>query len=75
MVLVALTSLYTLFFYFLVHSLANGPEVNLPAKSLYLLFHCHYQEHLVDLFFYHHKGNKATAGDIKERIPCCNLSI
>ena len=59
----------------LVHSLANGPEVNLPSKSLYVLFHCHHQEHLVDLFFYHHKGNKDTAGDIKERIPCCNFSI
>jgi len=59
----------------LVHSLANGPEVELPSKSLYFLFHCHHQEHLVDLFFYYHKGNKTTAGDIKERIPCCNFSI
>ena len=59
----------------LVHSQANGPEVNLPSKSLYVLFHCHHLEHLIDLFFYHHKGNKTTAGDIKERIPCCNFSI
>jgi hypothetical protein len=59
----------------LVHSLANGPEVNLSSKSFSSSCLCQHQDHVVDLLFYQIKGNKASVGDIKERVSCCNFSI